>query len=140
MEAARTRRTNTTSSSRRTRRSRAWTARCAPSSSTCTNLLSWAEGQLAKLTHYLVRRTLAFGRSMKGAKRRPPKMKVIQSRERAQALFEGWRKKLTNLHIELKRLRVIDVVPVDFLRDEPPEREGQPTQRFRGRLIFLHEG
>ena len=74
---------------------------------------------------------------MKRAKCRPPKMGVIQSRERAQALFEGWRKKLTNLHIELKRLRVIDVVPVDSLRDEPPEREGQPTQRFRGRLIFF---
>ncbi len=53
---------NTTSSSRRTQRSRAWTARCAPSSSTCTNLLSWAEGQLAKLTHYPARRTLAFAR------------------------------------------------------------------------------
>jgi len=59
---------------------------------------------------------------MKGAKRRPPKMKVIQSRERAQALFEGWRKKLTNLEIELKRPRGIDAVPVDFLRDEVPER------------------
>jgi len=67
-------------------------------------------------------------------------MRVIQSRERAQALFEGWRKKLTNLQIELKRPRIIDVVPADFLRDEVPERQGQPTQKFRGQLIFLHEG
>jgi len=36
-------------------------------------------------------------------------------------------KKLTNLEVELKRPRVIDVVPVEFLRDESPEREGQPT-------------
>jgi len=64
-------------------------------------------------------------------------MRVIQSRERAQALFEGWRKKLTNLQIELKRPRIIDVVPADFLRDEVPERQGQPTQKFRGQLIFF---
>ena len=38
-------------------------------------------------------------------------------------------KKLTNLEVELKRPRVIDVVPVEFLRDESPEREGQPTQK-----------
>ena len=40
-------------------------------------------------------------------------------------------KKLTNLEVELKRPRVIDVVPVEFLRDESPEREGQPTQTIR---------
>lgn len=51
--------------------------------------------------------------------------------------MEGWRKKLTNLQIELKRPRIIDVVPVDFLRDEAPERPGEATQKFRGQLIFF---
>ncbi len=74
---------------------------------------------------------------MKRIKRRPAKKRVIRSRESAQALFEGWRKKLTNLQIELKRPRVIDAVPVDFLRDEVPECQGQPTQKFRGQLIFF---
>lgn len=74
---------------------------------------------------------------MKRTKRRPVKKRVIRSRKRAQALFEGWRKKLTNIQIELKRPRVIDVIPVDFLRDEVPEREGQPTQKFSGQLIFF---
>jgi len=52
-------------------------------------------------------------------------------------LFEGWRRKLTNLQVELKRPRVIDAVPVNFLRDEVPERQGQPTQKFSGQLIFF---
>ncbi len=52
-------------------------------------------------------------------------------------MLEGWRKKLTNLQIELKRPRVIDVVPVDFLRDDPPERPGEPAQKFRGQLVFF---
>jgi len=74
---------------------------------------------------------------MKRIKRRSVKKRVIRSRESAQALFEGWRKKLTNLQVELKRPRVIDAVPVDFLRDEVPERQGQPTQKFSGQLIFF---
>jgi len=74
---------------------------------------------------------------MKRTKRRPVNRKVIRSQEGAQALFEGWRKKLTKLQVELKRPRVIDAVPIDFLRDEVSERPGQPTQKFSGQLIFF---
>lgn len=62
---------------------------------------------------------------------------MIKNWKEAQRLLEPWRKKLTNLQVELKRPRVIDVVPVDFLRDEVPERQRQPTQKFRGQLIFF---
>jgi len=75
--------------------------------------------------------------AVKRTKRKPVKKRVIRSRGRAQALFEGWRKKLTKLQVELKRPRVIDAVPIDFLRDEVPERQGQPTQKFSGQLIFF---
>ncbi len=64
-------------------------------------------------------------------------MRVIRTWKEAQRLLERWRKKLTNLQVELKRPRVIDVVPVDFLRDEVPERQGEPRQKFRGQLIFF---
>jgi|GEM_PF-2434224 len=74
---------------------------------------------------------------MRGTKRRPVKKRVIRSWKEAKPLLGGWRKKLTNLHVELKRSRVIDAVSVDFLRDEPPERQGEPTQKFRGQLIFF---
>ncbi|HLB88941.1 MAG TPA: hypothetical protein VJK29_14905 [Terriglobales bacterium] len=74
---------------------------------------------------------------MKCTKRRPVKKRVIRSWKQARLLLEAWRKKLTNLQVELKRPRAIDAVPVDFLRDEPPEREGKPTQKFRGQLIFF---
>ena len=74
---------------------------------------------------------------MKRTKRKPVNKRVIRSLGKARTLFERWRKKLTNLQIELKRPRVIDVVPVDFLRDEGPERQGQPTQKFSGQLIFF---
>ncbi len=52
-------------------------------------------------------------------------------------MLEPWRKKLTNLQVELKRPQVIDVVPVDFLRDELAKRQSEPTQKFRGQLIFF---
>ena len=74
---------------------------------------------------------------MKRAKRKPVKKKVFRSWKDAKPLLEGWRKKLTNVQVELKRPRVIDAVSVDFLRDEAPERPGEPTQKFRGRLIFF---
>ncbi len=53
--------------------------------------------------------------------------------ERAFRLYYPLR---STLHVELKRPRVIDVVPVDFLRDELPERKGRPTQKFSGQLTF----
>ena len=74
---------------------------------------------------------------MKRIKRRPVKKRVIRSWRDAKPLLGGWRTKLTNLHVELKRPRVIDAVSVDFLRDEVPERQGQPTQKFSGQLIFF---
>ena len=73
---------------------------------------------------------------VKRTKRRPAR-KVIRAWAQARALLERWRKTLVNLRLEMKRPRVIDVVPVDFLRGEPAEREGQPSQKFRGRLIFF---
>ena len=39
--------------------------------------------------------------------------------------------------MELKQPRVIDVVPIDFVSGEPVEREGTPTNKFRGQLLFL---
>ena len=77
---------------------------------------------------------------MKLTKRTPAKKKIIRSWKEAQRLLEGWRRKLTTLHVELRRPRVINAVPVDFLRDEVPERAGQPTQKFRGQLIFFTKG
>jgi hypothetical protein len=39
--------------------------------------------------------------------------------------------------VELKQPRVIDVVPTDFVSGEPVEREGTPTNKFRGQLLYL---
>ena len=39
--------------------------------------------------------------------------------------------------MELKRPRAIDIVPIDFLRGEPVERQGTPKQKFRGHLIYF---
>ncbi len=50
-------------------------------------------------------------------------MRVIRSWQVAQLLLEGWRKKLTTLQVELKRPRVIDAVPIDFLREGYPNAE-----------------
>ncbi len=74
---------------------------------------------------------------MKRTKRKPAEKSVIRGWKQAQPLLEGWRKKLTNVQVELKRPRVIDVVPVDFLRDELPERQGEAAQKFPGQLIFF---
>jgi len=41
------------------------------------------------------------------------------------------------LTVELKQPRVIDVVPIDFVSGEPVEREGTPTNKFRGQLLYL---
>jgi hypothetical protein len=39
--------------------------------------------------------------------------------------------------VELKQPRVIDVAPIDFVSGEPVEREGPPTNKFRGQLLYL---
>jgi hypothetical protein len=63
--------------------------------------------------------------------------KTVHSWKQARRLVERWRRNLATLQVELKRPRVIDVVPIDFVGGEPVEREGKPTSRFRGQLIFF---
>jgi hypothetical protein len=63
--------------------------------------------------------------------------KTIQSWKGATPRLECWRKDLKTLTVELKQPRVIDVVPTDFVSGEPVEREGTPTNKFRGQLLYL---
>ncbi len=63
--------------------------------------------------------------------------KTIQSWKGARPRLERWRKELKTLTVELKQPRVIDLVPIDFVSGEPVEREGKPTKRFRGQLIYF---
>ena len=44
-------------------------------------------------------------------------------------VVECWRKNLTNVQVELKQPRVIDVSPIDFVSGEPIDRKGTPTKR-----------
>ena len=62
--------------------------------------------------------------------------KIVGSWREAKVLLERWRKDLKTLTVELKQPRVIDVVPIDFVSGEPVEREGKPTKRLRGQLIY----
>jgi hypothetical protein len=71
-----------------------------------------------------------------GRPRRKARLRIITSWKKAQAQLKRWRSVTANLSVELKRPRVIDVVPIDFLRGEPVEQAGEPTSKFRGRLIF----
>ena len=52
-------------------------------------------------------------------------------------MLAHWRKNLAIVQVELKRPRVIDVVPIDFGAGEPVERQGKPSQKFQGRLIYF---
>jgi hypothetical protein len=61
--------------------------------------------------------------------------KVIRSWKKAKAQLERWRREGTSVRVELKRPRVIDDVPIDFLRGEPVQAAREGTRRFRGRLI-----
>jgi hypothetical protein len=63
--------------------------------------------------------------------------KTIRSWKQAKALLEQWRRSLASINVELKRPRVIDVVPTDFVSGEPVEREGSPTNRFRGQVVYF---
>ncbi len=49
--------------------------------------------------------------------------KTVRSWKQAQALLEQWRRDLANINVELKRPRVIDVVPIDFVSGELVERD-----------------
>ncbi|HEX2715913.1 MAG TPA: hypothetical protein VHM88_27330 [Candidatus Acidoferrales bacterium] len=63
--------------------------------------------------------------------------KAVRGWREAMALLERWRKDLRTLTVDLKQPRVIDVVPIDFVSGEPVEREGKPTKRLRGQIIYL---
>ncbi len=73
--------------------------------------------------------------TMRGSGRRAKK--TIRSWKQAKALLDQWRRDLANVNLELKRPRVIDVVPIDFVSGEPVEREGTPTNRFRGQVVYF---
>jgi hypothetical protein len=73
---------------------------------------------------------------MKHAKKRATR-KIVHSWKRAKPFFERWRKNLAIVQVKLKRPRVIDVVPIDFVGGEPVERERKPPSRFRGQLIYF---
>ncbi len=62
--------------------------------------------------------------------------RTIRSWTQGRALLERWRRTGSNVRVELKRPRVIDVVPIDFLRGEPVERQGPAKRTFAGRLIY----
>ncbi len=51
--------------------------------------------------------------------------------------MERWRRDGSSVRVELKRPRVIDVVPIDFLRGEPVKRQGPGKRMFAGRLIYF---
>ena len=72
---------------------------------------------------------------MRGSGRRAKK--TIRSWKQAKLLLERWRRELANIKVELKQPRVIDVVPIDFVSGEPVEREGSPTNRFRGQVVYF---
>ncbi len=63
--------------------------------------------------------------------------KTVRSWKQAKALLERWRRDLATVDVDLKRPRVIDVVPIDFISGEPVEREGTPTNRFRGQVVYF---
>lgn len=74
-------------------------------------------------------------RTIRGGVRRAKK--TISSWKQAKVLLEQWRRDLTNVSLELKRPRVIGVVPIEFVSGEPVEREGTPTNRFRGQVVYF---
>ncbi len=72
---------------------------------------------------------------MRGSVRRAKK--TVRSWKQAKVLLEQWRRDLPSVNVELKRPRVIDFVPFDFVSGEPVEREGTPTDRFRGQVVYF---
>jgi hypothetical protein len=63
--------------------------------------------------------------------------KTVRGWREARSLLGCWRKELKTLTVELKQPRVIDLVPIDFVSGEPVERDGKPTKRLRGQLIYF---
>ena len=64
-------------------------------------------------------------------------LKKIHSWKEAPLLLERWRKGLTTVRVELKRPRVIDVVPIDLVDGEPVKQDLKSRQKFRGQLIYF---
>jgi hypothetical protein len=64
-------------------------------------------------------------------------MRTVEGWKKAQPALERWRRKLVRLDVTLKRARVIDVVPVDFITGEPIVREGQAKKKFKAELIYF---
>jgi hypothetical protein len=64
-------------------------------------------------------------------------MRTVKDWKKARRSLESWRRRLTRLSVRLKRPRVIDVVPVDFITGEPVERLGEPRQAFSGQLVYF---
>src|SRR6266446_3146128 len=69
--------------------------------------------------------------------KRKAQRKTVRGWREAKTLLERWRKDLKTPTVELKQPRVIDLVPIDFVSGEPVEREGKPTKRLRGQLIYV---
>lgn len=63
--------------------------------------------------------------------------KTLRNWKQAKALLEHWRRDLATVNVELKRPRVIEIVPIDFVNGEPVEGEGTPTNRFRGKVVYF---
>ena len=69
--------------------------------------------------------------------KRKRRRRRIQSWKGAKPLLERWRKNLTNVRVVLKQPRAIALAPIDFVSGEQVERQGTPTQKFRGQLIYF---
>jgi len=86
----------------------------------------------------LVQGAVASGRHNAGMRSPVRRAKrIVHTWKQAQVLLERWRKNLTNVQVELKQPRVIEVTPIGFVSEEPVERKGTPTKRLRGRLIYF---
>ena len=64
-------------------------------------------------------------------------MRTVQGWRKAAAVLERWRRNLVTVAVRLKRPRVIDIAPVDYVSGEPLSPEGIPKQRFKGKLVFF---
>ena len=67
--------------------------------------------------------------TMRGSGRRAKR--TICSWKQAKPLLERWRRELANIKVELKRARVIDVVPIDFVSVENLSNEKEPHKSIR---------
>jgi len=73
---------------------------------------------------------------VKRTRQKQPEKTILNWRQ-GRAQLERWRRNLATVGVRLKRPRVIDVVPIDFVSGEPVERQGKPRRTFRGRLIYF---